>query len=39
MPECKRCGKPLSEDEFYLCKDCEDEELLHSPINEEDEDY
>lgn len=46
MPNCKRCGKQLTDDEFFLCKDCEEEDLYEEEFpseeecdNESNEDY
>jgi len=36
MPNCKRCGKQLNEDEFFLCKECEEEGLYQEEFSSED---
>ena len=36
MPNCKRCGKQLNDDEFFLCSECESEGLYQDFIEEED---
>jgi len=36
MPNCKRCGKLLSDDEFFVCTDCEEEELYQDEFLSED---
>jgi len=35
MPNCKRCHKPLKDDEFYLCSDCESEGLYQEFTEQE----
>ncbi len=37
MPNCKRCHKPLNDDEFYLCSECESEGLYQEFIEEKEE--
>ena len=32
MPICQRCGKSLTDDEFYLCIECEKEDIYQEPI-------
>ena len=39
MPNCKRCGKPLNNEEFFLCTECEGEELYQEEFSSEDEEY
>ena len=38
MPNCKRCGKKLNDDEFYLCSECEEEGLYQDESTYEDDD-
>jgi hypothetical protein len=31
MSICQRCGKSLTDDEFYLCLECENEDIYQEP--------